>query len=213
MASAGQSTEQWLGPHRESARISQRLQIFFVSYPSGKASRITNDLDSHGQSSLGLTADGRTIVTTQREASMQIFVMGDNKDPSQAVRVSNGKDDGMTGLAWTPDGKIVYVTQSGDNIDIWSMNSDGANPKQLTFDGELKSGSSVSPDGRYVVFAGTRAGVENLWRIDIDGSNLKQLLPGNSLAFFPTVTPDSASVVFNSAQSGNVVLWKVGMMD
>jgi Tol biopolymer transport system component len=142
---------------------------------------------------------------------MQIFVMGDHEDSSRAMRVSNGKDDGMTGVAWTPDGKIVYVTQSGDNIDIWSMNPDGANPKQLTFDGELKSGSSVSPDGRYVIFSGTRAGVENLWRIDIDGSNLKQLLPGNSLAFFPTVTPDGASVVFNSAQTGKLALWKVGI--
>lgn len=187
------------------------VQIFLISYPSGKASRITNDFTSYGQASLGLTADGRTMVTTQREASMQIFVMGDHEDSSLAIRVSNGKDDGITGVTWTPDGKIVYVTQSGDNIDIWSMNPDGANPKQLTFDGELKSGSSVSPDGRYVIFSGTRAGVENLWRIDIDGSNLKQLLPGNSLAFFPTVTPDGASIVFNSAQSGKLALWKVGI--
>ena len=190
---------------------SSGIQVFLVSYPSGKASRITNDLNSYGQSSLGLTADGRTIVTTQKESSLQIFVVDDSKDSSQAVRISHGKYDGETGVNWTPDGKIVYVTQSGENIDVWSMNSDGSDQKQLTVDGEPKSYPAVSPDGRYVVFAGTRSTVSNLWRMDIDGSNPKLLLPTNTPAFFPIVSPDSASVVFNSAHSGNLVLWKVGI--
>jgi serine/threonine protein kinase len=190
---------------------SNGVQIFLVLYPSGKTRRITNDLNSYGQSSLGLTADGRTIITTQTETSMQIFVLNDNKDSAQAVRVSNGKYDGVTGVDWTPDGKIVYVTQNGEHIDVWSMDSNGTNQKQLTVDGELKSGTSVSPDGRYIVFAGTRNGVENLWRMDNDGSNPKQLLPGSMPAFFPIVSADGAWVVFNSARSGNLVLWKVGI--
>jgi len=142
---------------------------------------------------------------------MQILVLDHKRESTQAVRVSNGKYDGVNGLAWTPDGKIVYVTQSGENIDVWSMNSDGTNQKQLTVDGEHKSGPSVSPDGRYVVFAGTRKGIENLWRMDIDGNNVKQLLPGNMPIFSPTISPDGVWVVFNSAHSGKVVLWKVGI--
>jgi TolB protein len=134
-----------------------------------------------------------------------------SKESSQALQVSNGKYDGETGVTWAPDGKIVYETQSGENIDIWSMNSDGSDLRQLTVDGEPKSYPSVSPDGRYVVFAGTQSTVSNLWRMDIDGSNPKQLLPTNTPAFFPMVSPDSSSVVFNSGHSGNLVLWKVGI--
>ena len=190
---------------------SRGVQVFLVSYPSGNASHITNDLNSYGQSSLGLTADGRTIVTIQKESSLQIFVVDKNKESTQAVRVSDGKYDGETGVTWTPDGKIVYETQSGENIDIWSMNSDGSDLKQLTVDGEPKSYPSVSMDGRYVVFAGTRSTESNLWRMDLDGTDLKQLLPTNTPAFFPIVSPDSSSVVFNSGHSGNLVLWKVGI--
>jgi serine/threonine protein kinase/dipeptidyl aminopeptidase/acylaminoacyl peptidase len=190
---------------------SRGVQVFLVSYPSGKATRITNDLNSYGDSSLGLTADGRTMVTTQKESSRQIFVVNDSKDSSQAVPVSLGKYDGEAGVSWTPDGKIVYVTQSGESIDVWSMNSDGNDQRQLTFDGEPKSNPVVSPDGRYIVFAGTRSTVQNLWRMDIDGSNPKQLLPTNTPAFFPVISPDSGSVIFNSAHSGNLVLWKVGI--
>ena len=188
-----------------------RIQIFLVSYPSGQVRRITNDLNDYGQSSLGVTEDGKTLVTTQNESSAQIFVLDANKDSSEAVRVSNGKYDGMIGLAWTPDAKIVYVAQSGESIDVWSMNADGANQKQLTVDGEFKMSPTVSPDGRYVVFAATRSGVSNLWRMELDGSNLKQLMPGNVSSFFPIISPDGAWVVFNSAGAGNVGLWKVGI--
>ena len=187
------------------------VQLFLVSYPSGSVRRITNDLNSYGQASLGLTADGRTIVTTQRESSLEIFVMDEGKDSTQAVQVTKGKYDGETGVTWTPDNKIVYVTQNGENIDVWSINSDGSDPRQLTVDGEPKSYPSVSPDGRYVVFAGTRSTISNLWRIGIDGSDPKLLLPTNTPAFFPIVAPDGSSVVFNSAHSGDLVLWKVGI--
>lgn len=190
---------------------SRGVQVFLVSYPSGTTSRITNDLNSYGESSLGLTADGRTLVTTQKETSLQIFVMDDGKDSNQALRVSNGKYDGEGGLEWTPDGRIVYQTQSGESIDVWSMNADGGDQRQLTFDGEPKSYPSVSSDGRYIVFAGTQSSIGNLFRIDIDGSNPKQLLPPNTPAFFPIVSPDSGSVIFNSGRSGELILWKVGI--
>ena len=193
------------------AGSSRGVQVFLVSYPSGNATRITNDLNSYGQSSLGLTADGRTIVTTQKESSIQIFVMDDSKDSTQALSVSKGKFDGEFGVAWNTYDRIVYVTQSGENIDVWSMNRDGTDQRQLTFDGEPKSNPAVSPDGRYIVFAGTRSTVQNLWRMDMDGSNPKQLLPTNTPAFFPIISPDSGSVIFNSAHSGNLVLWQVGI--
>jgi len=187
------------------------IQVYFVAYPSGQVRRITNDLNSYGQSSLGLTADGKTMVTTQNEASAQIFVVDASKNPNQPERVSNGKYDGSNGIAWTPDGKIVYITQTGESIDVWSIDADGGNQKQITLDGKFKMAATVSPDGRYILFASNRGGGDNLWRTDRDGGNAKPLLPGSFPAFFPIVSPDSTSVIFNSAQSGNLALWRVGI--
>jgi len=186
-------------------------QIFLVSYPSGQARRITNDLNNYGLESIGLTADGNTIVTTQSDVFAQIFVVDAGKDTSQAARVSNGKYDGMSGLAWTPENRIVYVAQAGESIDIWSMNADGTDAKQLTTDGQLKMMPAVSPDGRYIVFAATLSGRTNIWRIDMDGNNLKPLMSGNGPGFFPTISSDAAWVIFSSAVSGKLVLWKVGI--
>ena len=190
-----------------------RAQIFLASYPSGQIRRITNDLNTYGHTSLGLTADGNTLVTSQSDFSAQILVMDVNKDSTQAVRVSNGKYDGIGGLAWTPDNQIIYLTQVGQSIDLWLMNADGTNQKQLTVDGGFKELPSVSPDGRYVVFAGSRSGSTNLrlWRMDIDGNNLKELLPQNTLAFYPTMSRDGSLVLFNSNKDGNVRIWKTSI--
>ncbi|MBC7909176.1 MAG: PD40 domain-containing protein, partial [Pyrinomonadaceae bacterium] len=98
-------------------------------------------------------------------------------------------------LAWTPDGRIVYRSNAGGTAEIWVMNADGSNPKQLTTGAHASRGLSVSPDGRYIFFASERAGRYNIWRVDADGSNLKQLTGGDD-DFYPHSTTDGQWVVF-----------------
>jgi len=184
-------------------------QVWFLSYPKGEVRRITNDLNGYGGISLGVTADSSAIVTIQIDISAQIYLTGPNEDAGRARQISHGKYDGTTGLAWTPDGKIVYVSQAGDNIDIWMMNADGTNAKQLTTDDSIKSEPSVSPDGRYVLFSSNRSGNWNIWRIGVDGNNLKQLTEGEGPDDFPVCSPDGKWIVF--ARSGKETLWKVSI--
>ena len=43
-------------------------------------------------------------------------------------------------LSWTPDGRIVYVSQESGNDDIWIMNADGTGRKRLTNDPSIDAG-------------------------------------------------------------------------
>jgi len=110
-------------------------------------------------------------------------------------------------MAWTPGGQIVYRSNASGSAEIWVMNADGSNPKQLTVDARASRGLAVSPDGRYIFFASDRAGRFNIWRVDADGRNLKQLTNGED-EFFPQSTSDGQWVVF---QRGEIEprLWKV----
>jgi Tol biopolymer transport system component len=72
----------------------------------------------------------------------------------------------------------------------------GADQRQLTDNTYNATRPSVSPDGRYVVFASDRAGAFNIWRIDAGGSNLKQLTSGGG--FQPYCSPDGQGVVYTS---------------
>ncbi|MEK6325271.1 MAG: protein kinase [Acidobacteriota bacterium] len=186
-------------------------QLWFISYPEGKARRITNDLNGYGTFSLGLTADNSTIVTLQEDPSMQIWTTAVNEPSSLPRQISHGKIDGARGLDWMPDGKIVYVTEAGDSPEIWIMNADGTGSRQLTADTYFKSDPAVSHDGNYVFFTSLQSGTPNIWRINADGSNLIQITSGDSADYAPTCSPDDQWITFISTRSGNSCLWRVSV--
>jgi TolB protein len=97
--------------------------------------------------------------------------------------------------SWTPDDKIIYVSEESGNQDIWTMDADGSGAKQLTYDSATDCYPRVTPDGRYIVFASNRDGTFHLWRMDRDGGNLLQLTAGNGETF-PDFSPDSKFVYF-----------------
>ena len=189
-------------------------QIWFLPYPRGEARRITNDLNGYGEVSLGLTSDLGTIATIQQVNSSGVWISdpgtyGRNVDRDHSQQVL--KTSLPETVAWTPDGKIVYASRTGENWDLWLMNRDGSENRQLTADAFIDQQPSVSPDGRYVVFQSNRSGSRNIWRIDADGSNPKQLTDGSHDDSNPICSPDNRFVVFRSARSGTSAIWKVGI--
>ncbi|HEV2884293.1 MAG TPA: protein kinase [Pyrinomonadaceae bacterium] len=187
--------------------ISAGTQIWFVAYPGGDVRRITNDLNAYGTTSLGLTADSRTLVTIQADKSAQIWVAGLGAG-AETKQITSGKYDGDT-FAWSPDGKIFYTAPSGEQSDIWTINPDGSGNKQLTTDVYTESLGSVSPDSRFVVFSSNRSGNFNLWRMDLQSGAQIQLTEGAEVDSQPSITPDGQWVVFRSFRQGTATVWKV----
>jgi serine/threonine protein kinase/dipeptidyl aminopeptidase/acylaminoacyl peptidase len=189
-------------------------QIWFLPYPSGQAQRITNDLNGYGEVSLGLTSDSGTIATIQQVNSSSIWITAPTTD-ARNVDEGHARQVLKTSLpetvAWTPDGKIVYASRTGENWDIWMVNSDGSENRQLTADAFIDHQPSVSPDGRYVVFQSNRSGSRNIWRIDADGNNPTQLTDGSYVDESPVCSPDGRWVIFMSRRSGTPAIWKVGI--
>ena len=184
-------------------------QIWFIPYNGGAARRITNDLNGYGEVSLGLTSDSGTIATIQQVNVSSIWITEPNKEERDARQIL--KTNLPDTVAWTPDGRVVYASRTGENWDLWMSNSDGSDSKQLTADAFIDQQPSPSADGRYIVFQSNRAGGRNLWRIDIDGSNLKQLTTGDDIDSSPVCSPDGRSVIFTSERSGASNIWKIGI--
>jgi len=184
-------------------------QIWFLPYPSSEARRITNDLNGYGEVSLGLTSDSGTIATIQQVNYSSIWITAPNEDESHARQIL--KTNLPETVAWTPDGKIVYASRTGETWDIWMVNRDGSESKQLTADAFIDQQPSVSSDGRYIVFQSNRSGSRNIWRIDVDGNNPKQLTDGSYVDESPVCSPDGRFVIFTSMRSGTSAIWKVGI--
>ncbi len=184
-------------------------QIWHVSYPEGEARRITTDFNNYV--GMSLTADSAALATVQSNRISNIWV-APNGDASRAVQIKSGgnNQDGVDGLAWTPDNRVVYYSRASGADDVWIMNADGSNQKQLTVDAGANYDLKVTPDGRYIVFTSERDGQPNLWRMDLDGGNPKQLTNGNS-DLATTFSPDSRWVIYSSDRSGKPAIWKVSI--
>jgi Tol biopolymer transport system component len=60
--------------------------------------------------------------------------------------------------AWTPDGRsIVFSSDRKGHWDIWTVASDGGEPRALTDDIEIDYQPAVSPDGKWIAFASVMA--------------------------------------------------------
>ena len=184
--------------------VASPSQIWYLSYPGGEAHRITNDLNDY--LSMSLAADSAALVTVKSEQVSNIWI-APNDDARRASQVTHTKFDGVEGISWTPDGKIVYASGASGNLDLWMIEANGTGQKQLTADAGNNSRPSVSSDGRYVVFMSDRTGTNHVWRIDIDGSNARQLTNGTG-EWDPQCSPDGKRVIYQ-LMSGKTPLWEV----
>ena len=182
-------------------------QVWHVSYPKGEVRRITNDTNDY--SGVTLTANSTALVTVQAEQRSNIWV-APSGDASRAAQITFSNFDGVEGISWAPDDRILYTTRARGSSDIWIMNGDGTAQNQLTVDAHNNLMPSVSSDGRYIVFVSDRTGNRCVWRVDIDGSNPKQLSYEID-ARTPEITPDGQWVVYFDVGSGKPTLWKVSI--
>ena len=168
-------------------------QLWYLSYPGGELRKITNDVNEYH--SVSLTANGTALVTVQSALLSKMWV-ANSGDTEHAVEVRSNNADGLGGLAWTPQHKIVYVSQANGRSDIWIMDQDGSHQTQLT-DGGSNFWPRVTTDGRYIVFSSDRAGARTIWRMNMDGKNLLQLTRGGS-EWVPDCSPDGRWVFYRS---------------
>ena len=125
-------------------------------------------------------------------------------DPAKATAVATdaGPDDGIHGIAWTPDGRIVYTTEASGNPDIWIMAGDGARRVQLTSTPGQDISPRVTPDGKYIVFVSDREGGLRLWRMGLDGSGAMRLSPEIVARGRGALSPDGKWVYYSEAAGG-----------
>jgi Tol biopolymer transport system component len=145
-------------------------QVWELALPSGKYRRLTNDL--YGHYALSITDDGKSIVTGELSAKSAVWVSSDLKvENAKQVMPSTGD---TWGLGWTGDGRIAYISEQTGAAELWIMNADGTDARQLTNDRVFKMNPSGSADGKYIVYTSSQNGGE-LVRIDTSGANSRVL--------------------------------------
>jgi eukaryotic-like serine/threonine-protein kinase len=129
-------------------------QLWAINYADGTRIPVKNDFNSYD--SLSITNDGKSVVGVQREFLVSVWTFQIN-NPNDAKRVTEGKIEGV-GVDWTPDNKLVYSSNVNGSFNIWTMNADGTEKRQITNDSVTNINPCVSADGKTILFFATNKG-------------------------------------------------------
>jgi Tol biopolymer transport system component len=105
--------------------------------------------------------------------------------------------------------KVVFAKAAGSvepgeapDIEIFTMDADGGNLRQVTDDKSTNTEPAFSADGKRIVFVGDRhvkgasGEFPHIFVVDIDGSNQRQLTKGLSIDQEPAFSPDGKRIAF-----------------
>lgn len=169
-----------------------------------------------------VSPDGRRIVfTSLKDGDLDIYVMSVDGSGMKKLTHQIGYDGGPW---WSPDGKqIVYrayhptapteVTAYREllaqrlvrpnKMDLWLMDADGRNQRQITHLGAASFGPSWTADGKRIIFSSNhhtnpRLGNFDLFLINPDGTGLEQVTTAPTFDGFPMFSTDGKRVVWAS---------------
>ena len=175
-----------------------RWQIWFQPYPDGEPFKISNDLSKY--SSLSVTGDGRSFVTTQQRPTATIYVSDspavlNDKINWKFTPISTEQATGY-GLAWTANGKLVQWDTAWH---MYATNADGSNRVRLLEKDDLVFEPRACGSGNDVVVARVlEDNHPNIWRLSTATGELKQLTFEQDVEK-GSCTPDGKWVVYNES--------------
>jgi eukaryotic-like serine/threonine-protein kinase len=151
-----------------------RRQIVFASYPDGKVSPVTRDINNY--SDVSVSSNGQLLATVLSEGHWNLAMMSAGYSGSDVREI--GVAASATGFTWTRDGRLI---DDKDGTLHWTNPDSGTKGVFATESDSASGDPSECSDGRYLVFDhGVRGGggSYNVWREDVAGGNLKQLSSG-----------------------------------
>jgi serine/threonine protein kinase/dipeptidyl aminopeptidase/acylaminoacyl peptidase len=140
--------------------------LWQVSVATGDAAPLTKDSESYSELSLDKAAG--VIVATQTKPDFKLLLYR-NQFASLQKRKSFGQADfggRQRGLGFAPNGKLIFSSLMSGNAEIWSINADGSEQRQLTNDPADDAIPVSSHDNRFIFFVSNRTGQAQVWRMN-----------------------------------------------
>ncbi len=164
--------------------------------------------------------DGRIAFTSLRSGDLDIYTMDENGGNVRQLTHELGYDGGPF---WSYDGKKIiyrayhpqtevekrdYLSLLKENLirpttlDLWVMDEDGGNKRQVTRNGKANFAPFFFPDGKRVIFASNMDDPKgrnfDLYVVSVEGTGLERITYNDTFDGFPMFSPDGKKLVFAS---------------
>ncbi len=106
--------------------------------------------------------------------------------------------------------KISFRSNRSGSFEIWTCDSDGSNPIQLTSLGAPNTGTPRwSPDGQQIAFDSRKEGHSDIYVINAEGGSARRLTTEPFENNVPNWSRDGRWIYFASNRSGTGQIWKM----
>jgi TolB protein len=200
----------------------------FTAKPDGSDLRQVTDTRGYDAETT-INRQGKLVFTSTRSGDLDIYRMDSDGRNVKRLTHELGYDGGPF---WSYDGKqIVYRAYHPQTekekadytallkqnlirptvLDIWVMNADGSNKRQVTHLNKASFAPYFFPDGKRIIFSSNVADPKgrdfDLYMIKTDGAGMERITYNNTFDGFPMFSPDGKKLVFasnrNAAKQGD----------
>ncbi|MFQ5856599.1 MAG: hypothetical protein ACE5LU_13255, partial [Anaerolineae bacterium] len=124
----------------------------------------------------------------------------------------DGPPDMGAGLpAWSPDSREI-VFRGDDrqiNADIFVLNIETGNLRQLTDGAAFDTWPSFPPDGQWILFETNRAGSDDIFVMNREGSQITPVIAWPTIEQTPAWSTDGKYILFSSNADGDSDIYRV----
>ena len=191
----------------------------FTANPDGSNLKQLTDITGYDAETT-INRRGKLVFTSKRSGDLDIYTMDADGRNVKRLTYELGYDGGPF---WSYDGKQIvyrayhpqsekekadYIALLKQNLirptvlDIWVMNADGSNKRQVTHLNKASFAPYFFPDGKRVIFASNVADPKgrdfDLYMIGTDGTGMERITYNPTFDGFPMFSPDGKKLVFAS---------------
>ncbi len=192
----------------------------FVAKPDGSDLQPLTDSPGYDAEATMSTDGSRIVFTSDRDGDLEIYSMKPDGSDLRRLTHEPGYDGGPF---FSADGtKIVYRAYHPETpealadyqallkehlirptvLEIYVMDADGSNKRQLTHAGAASFAPYFFPDGKRIIFSSNMHDPEgrnfDLYIINVDGTGLERVTQHPDFDGFPMFSPDGKELVFAS---------------
>ncbi len=179
---------------------SSLYQLWLVSFPSGEITHLTNDFyDYFGAS---MTADSSTFVTIKKDSTSNLWTSElaessrDFESKTKQVTNKNSRQDGIEGVNWTKDGRILYISSANGENEIAAIKNDGSDNRIFQVPTSKPAQPFLTADNRYLIFADEKDQKMRVRRFDLQTGEAAEI--SSRYAITPTLAPDDRFVFYST---------------
>ena len=181
-----------------SSRDSGNYEIYSIDIFGNNLQKLTNGIGSLYAPEL--SPNGEWVIFTNNGNGLWLM----KPDGSNAHALTN-KDD--IDPSWSPDGSMIsFASSRAGARQLFVMNADGSDIRQVTDLNNMGGRNTWSPDGTKLAFYRGPKGDRNIYVINMDGTGLVKLTDGGD-NLGPSWSPDGNWIAFTSFRDGNNELY------